>query len=964
MTIADTNPRVDGCTADPFVSILINRFIPGWPPAEHDHDSDHWPLSKVLTLEFADDGHFAPYSRLDAHPRLKIEALPHVGTVPMVAAVFDVDCEASHKATGGSTEKPAPDVWFEAERQKLVDLLGVHPGGFVYRTRGGYRIVYRLPEAFEITTETQSAWTLFYVRSCIYLTREFGIIADPACSDWTHIYRVPHATRDRDGKPETLETIGDASNIGIWQYIPGNDALDDDITLATELGLGNATWRKRGLKPLLRAIGDDSVPAPRATGTNIPFGSYSPQGFSPTETSDSPDWPALPTRVARARKYVAKIPGAISGQSGHSATFSVAVSLVRGFALPCEAALDIITNDFNPRCQPSWSSSELHHKISSAAKASAPRGYLLKNLTSAPRPKVVLTHEEHLAVDQAVNALAADVTLFHRGGRLVRIAREPAAGAKKRKKRSLARPPMAPHIAPVPTAHLRERLTAVADIVKPNDHGDLVPAHPTPWLVQAVEARRMWPTMRRLLAIVETPILRPDGTIISSPGYDAETGLLFEPLGNYLPVPDKPTAGDVKQAVGDLLDVLSDFPFASDVHRAAAIAGILNPFFRFAYDGPTPAVVVDATTAATGKGLLVDVMATIATGRKMARMPQARDDAEESKRILAIALAGDLQVLIDNLSKPLGSGDLDAALTATDWTDRLLGKSEITRVPLLVQWYATGNNVQVVGDTARRLLFVRMESPLEHPEERTGFKYPNLIEHVTMERPKLVRAALTIGRAYLAAGAPPMGLKPWGSFEAWSDTVRNAVVFAGLPDPALTRDSTVSRADMEVSNVVTLVRELDRAVLSNQKRNSHTRGISAAEIVKCLQRAPDGEFCTAVSELAHVRQGHPPTARNIGYLLRKYVGRVVGGSRIVSVKAHDGVEWHVETLDTGVPTEAAPGDGGDGGDVSTISTRGDEEIDEYFVEDNIEHGLEHHRNHRDHPVAPVLRLRPIHRCRA
>jgi hypothetical protein len=37
--------------------------------------------------------------------------------------------------------------------------------------------------------------------------------------------------------------------------------------------------------------------------------------------------------IDRARAYVAKVPGAVAGQGGHDQTFSVACSLVNGFAL-------------------------------------------------------------------------------------------------------------------------------------------------------------------------------------------------------------------------------------------------------------------------------------------------------------------------------------------------------------------------------------------------------------------------------------------------------------------------------------------------------------------------------------------------------------------------------------------------------------------------------------------------------
>ncbi len=47
--------------------------------------------------------------------------------------------------------------------------------------------------------------------------------------------------------------------------------------------------------------------------------------------------------------------------------------------------------------------------------------------------------------------------------------------------------------------------------------------------------------------------------------------------------------------------------------------------------------------------------------------------------------------------------------------------------------------------------------------------------------------ALTLLRAYAAAGSPPVELAGWGSYEGWSDRVCATVVWLGLPDPGARR---------------------------------------------------------------------------------------------------------------------------------------------------------------------------------
>ena len=63
----------------------------------------------------------------------------------------------------------------------------------------------------------------------------------------------------------------------------------------------------------------------------------------------------------------------------------------------------------------------------------------------------------------------------------------------------------------------------------------------------------------------------------------------------------------------------------------------------------------------------------------------------------------------------------------------------------------------------------------------------NLHQYIPENRPRLVKAGLIILKAYHAAGMPKQNIKQFGRFEEWSDWVRSALVWLGLPDPCLTR---------------------------------------------------------------------------------------------------------------------------------------------------------------------------------
>jgi len=80
--------------------------------------------------------------------------------------------------------------------------------------------------------------------------------------------------------------------------------------------------------------------------------------------------------MERASKYLAKMEASVSGQGGHNKCFHAACVLVMGFGLSDGEALQLLTHEYNPRCEPPWSESELRHKVNCAAKQPGARGYL------------------------------------------------------------------------------------------------------------------------------------------------------------------------------------------------------------------------------------------------------------------------------------------------------------------------------------------------------------------------------------------------------------------------------------------------------------------------------------------------------------------------------------------------------------------------------------------------------------
>jgi hypothetical protein len=487
------------------------------------------------------------------------------------------------------------------------------------------------------------------------------------------------------------------------------------------------------------------------------------------------------------------------------------------------------------------------------------------------RPSITITTEEHEVNAEAVGALARDPDVYQRGGLLVRVVRDVSPATKG------IRRPFAPRIETLPPPLLRERLAANAQWVSVRETKDgpvEQAARPPGWCVSAVHARAGWPGIRHLEAVVDYPVLRPDGTILSEPGYDPETGLLLEAVGKLPRIADKPSRDEAVAAREVLLEVVSDFPFERPVHRAAWLAGLLTPLARFAFVGPAPLNLVDSNVRGSGKGLLLNTNCYIVTGEPFTIATYTDDEDELRKRITSLVLAGDRLVLFDNLDGKFGNAVLDAALTGTAWKDRVLGANRMAEAPMYMTWYATGNNVAIAADTARRICHIRLESSEERPEERQGFRHPNLLQWVGDNRAKLLTAALTILRAYCAAGRPDQHLPAWGSFEGWSGLVRSAVVWVGLPDPGETRLLLQESADVTAESMGVL---LD----CWQRMDPDRKGLTAAEVIQRLKEPavshPDyfADMRDAVEALAGRLD-----ARGLGFKLRGYRRRIFGGRYI------------------------------------------------------------------------------------
>ena len=305
------------------------------------------------------------------------------------------------------------------------------------------------------------------------------------------------------------------------------------------------------------------------------------------------------------------------------------------------------------------------------------------------------------------------------------------------------------------------------------------------------------PPLPEIEQVSSVPVLTEGGSILVNNGYDTASRIFMQSSIRLAPIPEHPTEKEINAAAAFIQEPLTDFPFEGEADRAHAVALFLIGFVRHAIDGPTPNHAIDAPVPGTGKSLLADVLLTPAYGSNKGIVTAANEDDEWRKRLTAQLVEGRPVINIDNVRRPLDSGTLAAALTAPVWEDRRLGSTEMIRVPVRCVWVTTGNNVVMSTELARRTVRIRMDPQAESPEDRTGFKYPELLRWVQENRFKLVRSALILIKAWVSAGKPHPSASPLGSFERWTHVIGGILEVAGIPGFLENRKALLLESDFE-----------------------------------------------------------------------------------------------------------------------------------------------------------------------
>jgi hypothetical protein len=258
------------------------------------------------------------------------------------------------------------------------------------------------------------------------------------------------------------------------------------------------------------------------------------------------------------------------------------------------------------------------------------------------------------------------------------------------------------------------------------------------------------------------------------------------------PIPEVPTAAELRDSVALLNELFWDFPFddgddeagrrrGGDSSRAHNLAYLLIGFMRDMIDGNTPIHFISKPKAGTGASKLLGAITTIVEGKPAAVQAETGSAEEQSKAMTAFLISGSTYHTVDNCHREIAGAAYALVTTSDVWEGRVLGESRMVKMPVRCIFAVAGNNLEASEEIARRCLPILLDARMSDPTKgRPDFKHPQLEDWIKETRAKLVRACLLIIQSWIANDRHEWTGEPMASYESYSRVMGGILANAGV----------------------------------------------------------------------------------------------------------------------------------------------------------------------------------------
>lgn len=302
---------------------------------------------------------------------------------------------------------------------------------------------------------------------------------------------------------------------------------------------------------------------------------------------------------------------------------------------------------------------------------------------------------------------------------------------------------------------------------------------------------------------VRLPVMRADGRIELLPkGYDSESGILT--MKDCLDYPDD---WDRERAVFFINDFLKEWPFLNPRSKAVHVCAMMAIYgaallpqgakpLNFAYRANRPRA---------GKGLLLQ-SAIVGPCGPFVQLQAISDSKEEFRKILDTeALNGSPYIVFDEVENRLRNRTLNAFITASIWSGRLMNSQKKFAVPQSAIVFIAGNNIDLSADLTGRFLLTDL-----HVAEADAQSRPiqHVIDAVYLARPEVRMDLLAASWALLSAwdkAERPTPASLYRGFETFSSVFGGVVEHAGFGNPM---ESVAAEVDPDFADMQAIVEKL------------------------------------------------------------------------------------------------------------------------------------------------------------
>lgn len=285
----------------------------------------------------------------------------------------------------------------------------------------------------------------------------------------------------------------------------------------------------------------------------------------------------------------------------------------------------------------------------------------------------------------------------------------------------------------------------------------------------------------RRVARVRMPVFRtnPDGkkfVELLPEGYDPE----YETLTiSNVKIDESWT---IAEAQDWFEEIFGCFPFAKDRDRAVHVAGMLAVYCRMMLSRMAlrPGILYLANKPGSGKSVLAK--ASLYTTFPMVASAKMKEGEQLDKELEAFSRNGVPYMFLDNLTGMFQSAALDQILTSVYSQGRSMGGHDVFLSENTFQIFATGNNLEMSDDLARRFLVCDLFEEGEPGDRKFGTRLDDSSMSSDAWRSRAVSALWAMIREWFAKGMP-QGMKSLPTYEEFSGLIGGIAWAAGFEDP-------------------------------------------------------------------------------------------------------------------------------------------------------------------------------------